>query len=286
MLSDALAGQRPCENGMRDGSARGTACDDRGLAPSGPGPRGLLCLARDPAVRAVSLDVYDTLLLRGWRPELLRFRDIALAQDAALRRAGLASPGAEGLYRARLRIQKACHDRVRGGPGEVRHAEVVGGICDVLVLDPAAEPVLAEAEIRYETGAVRADPVMMAVATDLMGRKPVVLVSDMYLPATAVRRVLATAAPTLADLPLFVSADVELTKRHGALYGHVAAALDLEPREILHVGDNPRADVARAREAGLQAVWRPRPWWWRQCHRLADGWVRWRLRRAGAIPRG
>ncbi|MFN8722306.1 MAG: HAD-IA family hydrolase [Rhodospirillales bacterium] len=243
-------------------------------------------LADDPGVLAISVDLYDTLLLRRCRPELWRFADVARAQDAALVRAGLASPGAAALYRARLRVHKACHDRVRDGPGEVRQADVAAGVAAALGLTGAAAGVLAAAETDHETTAVRPDRALAALLVRLARDRPVVLTSDMYLPAAAVRRVLATAVPDLAGLPLFVSGEIGLTKRHGHLFGHVAAALDLPPAAILHVGDNPLADVRRAREAGFRALWWPRPWWWRRALAAQDRLVRWRLRRAGAIPRG
>lgn len=38
-------------------------------------------------------------------------------------------------------------------------------------------------------------------------------------------------------------------------FASVAAALGLEPREIVYVGDDPRVDVAGARAAGLRTAW-------------------------------
>ncbi len=217
---------------------------------------------------------------------MLRFRDIAVAQDGALLAAGLPAPGADALYGARLTVHKACHDRVRAGPGEVRHGEVVGGVRTALALPATADAILAAAEIAYEAGAVRADGRLTSLLRIQAAGKPVVFVSDMYLSGADVRRILVAVVPALADLPLFVSADVGLTKRHGHLFAHVAAALDLPPDAVLHVGDNPHADVLRAREAGFRTLWRPRPWWWRRTLAVRDRLVRRRLRRAGTIRDG
>lgn len=238
------------------------------------------------AVRVVSVDLYDTVLWRACRPELLRFRDIAEAQQAGLRAAGLPAPGATALHRARLVVHKRCCDRVRHGPGEVRHADIIGATIRHLNLPEAAAPVLAEAEIGYEIAAVRPNRRLAAALADLCREKPVVLTSDMYLPAAAIRRVLAAAVPVLADLPLFLSAEIGLTKRHGALFGHAAAAMGVRPGEILHLGDHPVSDVLRPREAGLAAAWTPRSRLWRAGLGLGDTWVRWRLRRAGALYAG
>jgi hypothetical protein len=179
---------------------------------------------------------------------LLRFRDIAVAQDGALLAAGLPAPGADALYGARLTVHKACHDRVRAGPGEVRHGEVVGGVRTALALPATADAILAAAEIAYEAGAVRADGRLTSLLRIQAAGKPVVFVSDMYLSGADVRRILVAVVPALAD--------------------------------------NPHADVLRAREAGFRTLWRPRPWWWRRTLAVRDRLVRRRLRRAGTIRDG
>ena len=44
-------------------------------------------------------------------------------------------------------------------------------------------------------------------------------------------------------------------KPHARAYAALAAALTLKPAEILFVGDEPHADVAGPRNAGMQTVW-------------------------------
>jgi putative hydrolase of the HAD superfamily len=53
--------------------------------------------------------------------------------------------------------------------------------------------------------------------------------------------------------PIIVSCEVGTAKPDPAIFHHAAAALDLPPECILHVGDDPSLDLAASR-AGFQAV--------------------------------
>lgn len=256
--------------------------------PWAPGLKALERRMLSPAIALVSVDVYDTILLRRCRPELLRFHDIARQQHHALTAEGVDSPGAERLYRARLIAHKQAYDRARACGGEPRLYHILEAVASLAGLPADAVPLLAQAEAHYEADAVRPHRGIVRLLERVRGHKPVVLTSDMYLPAETLRRILAKATPELADLTLFVSAEIGATKRDGTLFQHVARATGIAPGGILHVGDHPHSDVKRAREAGLAALWLPRPWWWRITLRLRDRLLRRRLARrgwlAGAAP--
>ena len=198
---------------------------------------GLRTLARiletdPPAV--LSLDVFDTVLLRATRPELLRFRDIAARQDAALRDAGLASPGTETLYRARLVAHKAAYDRIRRvETGEVRHAEILTEVAAVVGLDTGTLPLLAAAEMETELAALRPNRDLLARVARRAVATRLVLVSDMYLSAADIRRLLERHAPALVSLPLYVSSQAGRSKRRGDLYPFVASSESTAPGAIL-----------------------------------------------------
>ncbi len=239
---------------------------------------GLRTLARiletdPPAV--LSLDVFDTVLLRAMRPELLRFRDIAACQDAALRDAGRPSPGTEALYRARLVAHKAAYDRIRHmETGEVRHEEILVEVAAAVGLDTGTLPLLAAAEAAAERVALRPNRALLARVARRSATIRLVLVSDMYLSAADIRRLFECHAPALVNLPLYVSSEAGRSKRRGDLYPFVAASEGMAPGAILHVGDHPQHDVATARAAGFRALYLPRPALWRLVNRLRDRAVR------------
>lgn len=237
----------------------------------------------DRTVRALSVDVYDTLLLRGTQPELARFGVIARAQHAALTVRDLPSPGAEALWRSRLRVHKAAYDDARAGGAEVTLERLTADLAAEAALPPAVLPVLMRAEVTAETAMVRPNNGLARMLAAVAAGKPVVLTSDMYLRGHHLREILARHLPVLAHLPLLVSSDAGASKRRGDLYQLVAEHLDLPPGAILHLGDDPVADVLNARLAGLRACWCPRVLPWRILHGLRRRLVRYMLVRRTII---
>ncbi|HKD67712.1 MAG TPA: HAD family hydrolase [Candidatus Binataceae bacterium] len=61
----------------------------------------------------------------------------------------------------------------------------------------------------------------------------------------------------VADLfeVILISADVAMRKPNPAIFRHLLAAMNLEPREMLFVGDTPMEDVLGAQRAGIPIAW-------------------------------
>lgn len=72
--------------------------------------------------------------------------------------------------------------------------------------------------------------------------KPVVLITDMFLPRTVIEAYLREYNIDGWEA-LFVSNEIGLRKDNGKLYDHVLAHYAIEPAEMLMVGDNERSDV-------------------------------------------
>ncbi|MBC8035605.1 MAG: hypothetical protein H7X89_00080 [Rhizobiales bacterium] len=233
-------------------------------------------------IRLVSVDIFDTILLRRCRPELARFADIAAAQAIALNRAGIDGVTAEGVYRARLKLHKQVYDQVRRGERpEARHDDILDAIRVHLNLPVQALPIMAEAETVYESSVLTANRALVAGLAEIACAKRLILSTDMYLPEPAIRALLAQLTPDLAALPLLVSSDLGATKRSGTLFGLLPQRFGACPREILHAGDNKAADVEQARAAGLHAQWLPRSLAFRLNLAVKDRVLRRTLRRKG-----
>ncbi|MEL6552995.1 MAG: HAD-IA family hydrolase [Cyanobacteria bacterium J06621_11] len=77
-------------------------------------------------------------------------------------------------------------------------------------------------------------------------------ISDMYLPGTVVRQILATHGFFEPEDFLYVSSDVGYTKGSGKLFHHACQQLKITPAKLHHTGDNFYADVRAANKAGLR----------------------------------
>ncbi|WP_138470261.1 HAD-IA family hydrolase [Poseidonocella sp. HB161398] len=87
----------------------------------------------------------------------------------------------------------------------------------------------------------------------LLGRK-VIVVSDMYLPAASLARVLEASGLAEHVDDLVVSSEYGITKNSGELFEVVAKRCGVPRKRVLHVGDNWINDCIRPRERGFRSV--------------------------------
>lgn len=208
--------------------------------PAEPGgwPERLQALApMIAAAELVSFDFFDTLFIRP-------LADPEDAFDILGETRGIAD------FRARRRAAQ-----VRAF--QVMHAEKRGEIdldgiyrCFEDLPDAAA---IRAAEYALEHEVTLPNPEMVAVFRAALAQgKQVVITSDMYLRAPWFSALMQRHG--LPEVPLFISADRDATKRDfGALFDLLAAETGVPKERILHIGDNAASDVDKARERGLAA---------------------------------
>jgi predicted HAD superfamily hydrolase len=199
------------------------------------GPARLRELLAD--VDAVSFDVFDTLFVRP----LTDPEDLFDAIGAA-----------HGIEDFRPIRQEAQRQAFRVMLDEQRGEITLAGIYDCLPALAAPAEALRETETALELEATLPNREMVELYRELVDAgRTVVLTSDMYFQADFFEALLARHG--LPKVPLFISADCNMTKRdRGALFDHVARTLGLPPNRILHIGDNKASDVVKAAERGFR----------------------------------
>ncbi len=248
------------------------------------GPLGDFIQRYDPAV--VSVDIFDTLLLRGLRPELSRFAVIARNQRRSLARVGCAVEH-QALYRERLAAGLRAYDRAREGKGlvEAQFEGIMEDVCRALALPLEAMAVLREVELEYESRAVRMNHRLAArLATVQAEGRRLVLTSDMYLSSTDIADLLQRCGSTLRPDKVYISSDRQRTKRSGTLFDMLVAEEGVRPGNILHIGDHGQSDVSVPAARGLMVGHLPRGRVWRAVGWAARSVVRATLRRRGLVP--
>lgn len=221
-----------------------------------------MLLPERSAARVVSCDVFDTLLLRDHRSEGRRFRDIAAlaARRLAAEHGIVRHPAA--IWTIRLEVQRHAYralDLARP-TGDVRFADMVEAMAHLLGLEGPAAAILHEAEVAVERAQLTANgPLLAWLAGEARAGTRVIAVSDIYHEAATVAQLLAALCPRHPVAHVYTSADHDATKRTGALFGTVLAAEGVAPGEVLHIGDDARADVAMPRALGLRTLQVARP---------------------------
>ncbi len=205
----------------------------------------------------LSLDVFDTLLLRDGSAELTRFHEIA-GRMAAIASARLGRPirpvdallarhlGTRATYRASPAVQ-GCRE---GSLIELHRtaSRLIAGDAGLAEAFIAAELDLEETRLAPNTALLACIDRVRAAG----GR--VVLVTDMYMHAEHVADLLERhgIGPERYDR-LFSSADHRVSKAGGLMFPLVEAALGRGPEAFLHAGDSLEGDFAAPVRRGWAA---------------------------------
>ncbi|MGD9425276.1 HAD family hydrolase [Pantoea sp. NSTU24] len=109
------------------------------------------------------------------------------------------------------------------------------------------------AEYQLELALVQPNPFFIGFFNDLIqSGKTVVITSDMYLEEEFFRAALKKY--DMPQVPLYISATRNATKRDsGEIFDFLLAECEVEPRQVLHIGDNELADVIKPREKNIIA---------------------------------
>lgn len=211
---------------------------------------------------AVSLDIFDTVLIRRvHNPDLLK---LPVARFIAAR---AASAGGRWTAKKILRLRNGAESIRRRRNGQTypdAEASYPDFMTDALArifpeYSSAAIQDLLREVTDYELALESRMLVPRAAIRDFMARmhqqgKRIILVSDMYLPATHIKRLIAAAGLEAFVDGVVSSADTCHTKASGAAWPLIRERFQLDPARWLHIGDNPISDGLRPMEYGLRAA--------------------------------
>ncbi len=211
-------------------------------------------LAEDLArYRVISCDIFDTALVRV----LARPADVLLAVGARARARGLITCEADAFRVFRLAAEDAARREAReAGHDEARIDEVYERLAACgLVSDPVAAAAL---EFATEGAVCRAVPALRETLAQRAPGQRLIFLSDSILPGAWLATLLAENGFGGA-CEVISSADVRRSKDSGRLFAWLLDHLGGPAAEIIHLGDNPVSDIARARAHGLATRHLPRP---------------------------
>lgn len=210
----------------------------------------------------LTVDIWDTLLRRRCHPDEVK---LFVARYLWLKHRPRLRPPHDTPW-ALFELRRACEaqigqrTRAAGFDDEYGIADVLATWIAAAFSDPLPAPQrdalvqeLLEVEVAQECRMAVPDSQIQTVLASYGDLRPV-LVSDFYLGAAHLTRILRHAYPTLEPRAIYVSCDVGWNKRSGRLFEHVYRELHAAPQTHVHVGDHPHSDVAVPRRLGAQAV--------------------------------
>jgi FMN phosphatase YigB (HAD superfamily) len=215
-------------------------------------------LAAPPEIKAVTFDVFDTVLLRDDKPEMRRFFEVAARQAQLLASLGIRRT-TEELLHARLVCAKIAYQTAKLNRLErdASLAQMLSLMAHALELD---EDLLvgrfAELELEYETENLTGDRELARRLSEIRSRgKKIFFLSDMYFAAGQIRFLLRHFLPDFSYDGGYVSSEHSLTKAGGGLFDRFCEREGFRPEEIVHIGDHYHSDFISPAGRGIRAVW-------------------------------
>lgn len=199
-----------------------------------------------------SFDIFDTLLLRKYHPDLVIGRVAAWLDERQGKEAGASLRAFHAVYR-KLAVEQERHGNDREVLGDALFSTWAGEDAEALL----------DFYVQLEIDALARNHTYHSLLRELVAQdKAVIIISDMYLPARAIERLLSHFGYSDLYSRLFVSSEVALLKRSGRLFEHVRNELNIAPNaKWIHSGDNQEADGKQPAAKGLVAVVNPHVHW-------------------------
>ena len=229
------------------------------------------------AIGVLSLDLFDTLLLRDFTAELERFAVVA----KALHRRFLQHSAGE-LYEARALAHQMAYRSVTPVQGcrEASAERIFTIMARILGLPADAVPALMAEELDCEAAHLRVSPAVRELLKGAHDRGiAVIAVSDMYWSGRELAALLEHLLPAEAKMirKVYSSSDFGVSKASGELFARVLWETGCAPEAMLHLGDDLQADFRTPFvRYGIRSIWLPRSDLFRQyCrsrqrHRMRD----------------
>ncbi|WP_372587371.1 HAD family hydrolase [Aeromonas veronii] len=200
-------------------------------------------------IRAISCDVFDTLIFRHAGTVEQFWQQLALQ---AYQLGILCNDDPEAFVEYRKEAESMARRQMmqREGHREVRLEHIYA------CWSSAQGEQLAQLEQQLEYDNWWLNPVLVDwLASQQQRGLPIVLLSDMYLPASLLQRFFSTKAPQLLLHRIYVSGEYRASKQDGGLYLRLLAEQQWSPASVLHIGDDKITDLQMAKASGLSACY-------------------------------
>ena len=197
-------------------------------------------------MRVISFDVFDTLLVRVQA----RPGDLFLQLGAELAAAGITLPLPDAFALQRQQAELTARRTAPGG--EVTLDEIYTTLAVALGWDDVTRAQARQRELDLEARSLKAIPAMLArVNAARTEANEVWFLSDMYLPAAFIERVLRREGFFRDGDKLFVSGEWRASKARGDLFTKAREQAGQPITTWRHIGDNSHADELMPRAQGI-----------------------------------
>lgn len=207
----------------------------------------------------VSFDFFDTLIIRETEPEKILAKVAEISCDI-LSKALMTNISETYYTELRISVEHELRRKsyqMHQKDHETTHRLIINAVLDHLGIEDDAlliQLLTAETELEFDTMRLNAGVKELLSMLRNLGKK-IIVVSDMYLTATNLKRMAEILGIDEFISQYYVSGDIGYAKYTGMLFKHVLQAESICADEIIHVGDNYHSDYIAARKAGVKSFW-------------------------------
>lgn len=239
-------------------------------------------LSKNPHIRLVSVDIFDTLLLRTTMPEKVKFGKFGKEKSKTFKPANLdnkINPKYLHIlrnYAARIAYRNR---KMFNGAREATLDEIY----DVMLFSMQADLKLSKSEIsnlkllfrEIEITLEKKDltvniPLKKILSNATSAGKKVVAISDMYLSHEDLKEILVSKGVWDIFDDVYVSSQFGYGKASGYIFEKVLSLHDFKPYQAIHIGDNWYSDYKKPHDKGIFAFHYPRTLTWRAMRKLRE----------------
>lgn len=185
-------------------------------------------------VDVVSFDCSDTLLIRPYVKPTDLFKHVEEFYQAS------------GFYKARIKAEMQARENFKNKE-DITLDDIYNHIA------PEFKK-LKEKELFFEEKILKKYPKVFELYKKAVSlHKKIVVASDMYLPSSFLKHVLAENGYQHIDT-VYVSGELNATKRSGHLFEKIMKDYHVAPSQVLHIGDNEYSDIAVPKNMGINTL--------------------------------
>lgn len=209
--------------------------------------------------KIISVDIFDTLLLRGANTEVARFFKAATALTKS-------SPELKlDKYKVFTTRHKAHHSLYalyhQGMLSEPNIESIFNYQINLLNNKQLTLELLLIAETKIELESLSLNQPLLKTLKVLSASSKIVLLTDMYLTSKFIKNILDNildANNVNLKYDLHVSNEIKKSKCKGDAYPWLIDKYGVSPEDIVHIGDNYNADVLEAGKCSIAGIHTPR----------------------------
>ncbi|NCD34224.1 MAG: hypothetical protein EOL87_12530 [Spartobacteria bacterium] len=211
------------------------------------------------AYTVFSFDLFDTLLIRRIPdPDDVK-NPVCRHISHRLQQKGIHNWSPERILRLRNRVEKLHRRRHarRGKDREANYNDFMHDVLQILLKTAFSDSFfkeIREVELQIEASILVPRQAFSDLLTELKkAGKQVLIISDMYLPASELQKILNRISFPHTYDAIISSADSLQAKTSGAAWPLIAKNHSINPKNWLHIGDNPNSDGKQPAAFGISS---------------------------------